>query len=1140
MLCCCFLQETPVEDDSEKTQNYKILVLKTMDEIENMLDVSSGEPFKIDPKLLNGGVKGDKEFFSSELVSISTVKEIADIDTENNDAQDEDLILIENDTQEAVNTENEDGQNTEISDELVPNDTDELISNETDKLVSNDTECNVKQRKNSKEKDDIQVEIVESDQEGDLSEEKESSENELKLEDRVDQKESETSRVVERVGHSKSKRVDNSGNMAEEKLVLVMSETDQSASENEFNPLESTLECQSAASSLLATGSPSIPISETDISKSDAFSSEGEITVVHLGKGRNVLTESETDDGQKIRHVDSITCEDDELSDVFDTESSPVKVKRKKRQSMVSESSANSLITEESELDKTEKYMDGLPYKSPSSPLKKFASHSTNSLEEVIKDTKFDKKTGVKSGKKADSPRKIYKRVVDEIKGLPDKGELEMSKNGLTEGDKSRTPEKMTTSCDSNIDTKGMTKSSEKKNSKKRTSEEIDVSEHSEHKKVLVSKTAIAEKFVVKALKKTPRKTARPKEIIEKACSENVEESELNISESCITEQNSRINDSKVNDKLKENDVSKDDECGFDDNVDGNHKTVQSPPVSDKKKKLSLKHRSPVNEANTEDVNKKKSPKRLTPNKMFEVLIDAKQEVQDACNTKDFSESKSEHKSASEENLDSCIEITSDDDTETEPVTKHDAHDDRLSLETNTIHELDSTELKNYSGSRAELETKKEEIASQGASNSSVKSNEADDTFTDGNASIIDLVSDTDNKADKVESDNNLKPKMSPLKGESESEKSTDATSLYTSPNKSPKKSPRQLSPRCSPKYSFRSPHIVEPSIDNPDTIIPSSQKKPSLSVKKIVTPKLKQKNAETESDSDIDPIPNLAEHLKSPHVPVIADEARSEKQDRTRLSSKELATLSENTQSSPTTTKRKSPVKQGGSLKKIAKTTNEQPDVYSEPEASSNKQTRIRKLSSKEPPTLSEKTQSSPTADKHNSPVNTIKEQRDVGAEPEQEVREPRRPRRSILKSVVKDKVDETDATQKPFQNLEEESSENKSTQKELRVKRKSISYTGLKKQEAEKSTPPRRRSERKTSASTSKKSPKKTEIARKSLRKRRLSDQFLDSETGSTTDDPEISFPKIKKVFTIGSVKQKNFRVNCDYFLIFSYTSV
>ena len=1102
-----------------------------MDEIENMLDVSSGEPFKIDPKLLNGGVKGDKEFFSSELVSISTVKETAHIDTENNDAQDEDLILIENDTQEAVSNENKDRQNTEISDELAPNDTDELMSNETDKLVSNDTECSVKQRKRSKEKDDIQVEIVESDQEGDMSEEKESSENEFKLEDRVDQKVSEKSKVVQSIGYSKSKRVDKSENMAEEKLVLVMSETDQSASENEFNPLESTLECQSAASSLLATGSPSIAITETDISKSDAFSSEGEITVVHLGKGRNVLTESETDDGQKIRHVDSLTCEDDELSDVLDTESSPVKVKRKKKQSMVSESSADSLITEESELDKTEKYMDGLPYKSPSSPLKKSALHSTNSLVEGIKETKFDKKTDVKSGQKADSPRKIYKRVVDEIKGLPDKGELEMSKTGIAEGDKSRTPEKLTTSCDSKIETKGMTKSSEKKNSKKRTSEEIDVSEHSEHKKVLVSKTAIAEKFVVKALKKTPRKTARPKEIIEKTCSENVEESELNISESCRAEQNSRINDSKVNDEFKESDGSKDDD------VDGKHKTVQSPPVGDKKKKLSLKHRSPVNKANTEDVSRK-SPKRLTPNKMFEVLIDAKQEVQDACNAKDFSESKSEQKSASEENLDSCIEITSDDDIETEPVTKHDAHDDRLSLETNTIHEVDSTELKNSSGSRAELESKKEEIASKGASNSSDKSIEDDDTFTDGNASIIDLVSDTDNKADKVESDNNLKGKMSPLKGESESEKSADATSLYTSPNKSPNKSPRQLSPRCSPKYSFRSPHIVGPShIDNTDTIIPSSQKKPNLSVKKIVTPKLKQKNTDTESDSDIDTIPNLAEHLRSPHVPVIADEARSEKQDRTRLPSKELATLSENKQSSPTTTKRKSPVKQGGSLKKIAKTTNEQPDVYSEPEASSDKQTRIRKLSSKEPPTLSEKTQSSPTADKHNSPVNTIKEQPDVGTEPEQEVREPRRPRRSILKSVGKDKLDETDTTQKPFQNLEEESSENKSTQKELRVKRKSISYTGLKKQEAEKSTPPRRRSERKMSASTSKKSPKKTEIARKSLRKRRLSDQFLDSETGNTTDDSEISFPKIKKVITIGSFS-KNFR--CKIMIIFLYISL
>ena len=1127
MLCCCFLQEIHVEDDSEKTSNYKILVLKTMDEIENMLDVSSGEPFKIDPKLLNGGVKGDKEFFSSELVSISTVKETAESDTENNDTQDEDLILIESETQEEVNNENDGGQNTEIFDELEPNDTDELMSNETDKLVSNDTESKAKQRKKSKEKDDIQVEIVESDQEGDLSEEKDSSENDFKLEDRLDQKQSERSKVIHVInpiapteaktqqsfGHSKSKRVENSENMAEDKLVLVMSETDQSASENEFNPLESTLECHSAASSLLATGSPSIGISETDISKSDAFSSEGEITVVHLGKGRNVLTESETDDGQKVKHVDSLTCEDDdELSDVLDTESSPVKVKRKKRQIMVSASSADSLITEESELDKTEKYMDGLPYKSPSSPLKKSSSHSTNSLVEGIKETKFDKKTDVKSGQKADSPRKIYKRVVDEIKGLPDKGELEMSKTGIAEGDKSRTPENMTTSCDSMIETKGMTKPSEKKNSKKRTSEEIDVSEHSEHKKVLVSKTAIAEKFVVKALKKTPRKTARPKEIIEKTCSENVEESELNISESCRAEQNSRINDSKVNDEFKESDGSKDDD------VDGKHKTVQSPPVSDKKKKLSLKHRSPVNKANTEDVNKKKSPKRLTPNKMFEVLIDAKQEVQDACNARDFSESKSEQKSVSEENLDSCIEITSDDDTETEPVSKHDSHDDRLSLETNTIHELDSTELKNYSGSRPELETKKEEMALQGASNSSVKSIEADDTFTDGNGSIIDLVSDTDNKADIVESDKNLKGKMSPLKVESETENSADATSLYTSPNKSPKKSPRQLSPRCSPKFSFRSPHIVEPSIDNPDTIIPSSQKKPSLSVKKIVTPKLKQKNTETESDSDIDPIPNLAEHLKSPHVPVIADEARSEKQDRTRLPSKELPTLSENTQSSPTTTKRKSPVKQGGSLKKIAKTTNEQPDVYSEPEASSNKQTRIRKLSSKEPPTLSEKTQSSPTANKHNSPVNTIKEQ----PEPEQEVREPRRPRRSILKSVGKDKLDETDAKQKPFQNLEEESSENKSTQKELRVKRKSISYTGLKKQEAEKSTPPGRRSERKTSASTSKKSPKKTEIARKSLRKRRLSDQFLDSETGSTTDDPEISFPKIKKVITIGSVKQ------------------
>ena len=277
----------------------EIPVLKTQEDLEDVIDSPSAKPFKIDLDMI--GDDSDQEFFESEIVSIQSVPKSAKNSDENKDDNVKSHVLAE-DTDEADFEESEMSENADN------------LSKNTDKLGK---------------------------------------------------------------PHSKS----------------VMPEVDHSGSEVEEIFEESTEEVDVnsvASSKAVEVDTESFDITKSQLSTdmSDVFSADDQVTVVHLGTSRNIIADTSTDDGtlsdsksegdldhesksNKARKDSKEKKKSQDDSEV-DGNTSHIKVKSKKKSSKTSNSSITSqdASLEESELNKTERYVDGYPYKSPYSETK--------------------------------------------------------------------------------------------------------------------------------------------------------------------------------------------------------------------------------------------------------------------------------------------------------------------------------------------------------------------------------------------------------------------------------------------------------------------------------------------------------------------------------------------------------------------------------------------------------------------------------------------------------------------------------------------------------------------------------------------------------------------------------------------------
>ena len=1104
-----------------------------MAEIENMLDVSPTKPFQIDKKLLGDGII-DKEFFTSELISIETVQNLA------NDAGKE--MEVHSEIEDKALDKNKDSsQQSMDASELITDEennfseffSDESVNNRKKKsVVKSDSVKKINSSKGAKER---REKTAKSSSESRLSlEEHTDDDTEKKSEDNgTPTKSSESEKQEKSPMKLKSIVIKRSNTEVEEDPVLVLSETDQSISENEHISLESTLECINQS----ATSSQDVLITDTanqsNVNRSDVFSSEEEITIIHLGKDRQIIAGSDTDDDKISK--DSFECKDrllkdedlnaqrkctkhnenknkkngDRISQTTDvevrTENSPVRTKRKKKHSKASDSSVDSQITEESELDKTEKYVGGVPFKSPSSSFKKYLSQSADSLNseaESFQEPQLKEENYFGDVEKSDSPRQLYKKVIDEIKKIPDRGPVK--ENELTDTSKcSETPVKFSANDEMAFENRNSAKSSEKK-SLKRTPEET---EFSEQKTISLPKKSIEEKFLVKALKKTPRKKETVSELAVKKVSGSMEEFNktliINISEHCNTADS---------------------------------------------------------EANAEEITAQNRSGRLSAKKMFENLSSVMQIDRMYDSEKDDSEeSQSKQEKCFGETSDTCIEIASqsDDETETETETKYSFHteessrlghkDDLVEYQTELAR---NDEGKNDSGScisKPDTASKQEAISGTLPIQLVGKTMDDGNNATDKNesmTSVIDLVSDTEGKEEKVELE---------MKLNQQTPKKTSTAVIVNSDfrRKSPKmaaantdnrlenipvKSAGKQSPRSVTIYNLRSPNKVEPTgIDSSDIIIPSSERK-FHTLKRISNPELEQKKLDettmdTESESDVEIVPNLAQHLKSPHIPVTADDTFIERECKIKnLRSKEVMSTPEgNFDFGPSARKqRKSSDKKEREYYhgKVTEPKEEQSDIFEFHSETEQLGSEIRKTRRS---ILKSVGNPDKTAEEYGAKQKVYKTRHHKSAS--EEIATASEETAAVFHSARKTvsyTVSETEAMISEKLAGKEASSykltfprksmspKSVGIQNELREKRKSVSNTGLKTEgDHQKSSPPRRRSERKVSASTSKKnSPKKIEAVKKSSRKRRLLSEFSGSDPGSITDDPEISFPKIKKV--------------------------
>lgn len=383
-----------LEEPSGSTEREAIPVLKTVKEVEDMLDLPGTKSFKIDPHMI-GDDTSDQEFFDSEIVSIESLP------------------------QSAKKNDECDVNGASMNGDVLAEDTDET-----------DMEEPIEKTEISKNND-----------------------KPLK---------------------SQSKPV--------------LSDTDQSVSETDQVSVASTVECDVnsvTSSKAVEVDTESFDISKSELStdrsdfskselSSNVFSADDEVTVVHLGESRNIITDSTEDEAMpdeefvgdannegkayKKANKDSKKKKSHNDSEVEEILSS-VKVKNKKKASRTSNGSVTSQDTsqEESELNKTEKYVDGYPYKSPYSDTKTTRKISTEEEDPCSDENKAGpskkqkKKKSIGSDevdasvmKKVSSPTAFEEKFIAKaLKKTPKKPKLENVPSKSSEKKKHRKEESL-------------------------------------------------------------------------------------------------------------------------------------------------------------------------------------------------------------------------------------------------------------------------------------------------------------------------------------------------------------------------------------------------------------------------------------------------------------------------------------------------------------------------------------------------------------------------------------------------------------------------------------------------------------------------------------------------------------------------
>ena len=770
-------------------------VLKTLKEMEDMLDVSGAKPFKIDPHMI-GDETSDQEFFDFHIVSIKSFQQSAkeadesgapvsrnilaedtEIDTEEpnidklNQAENEDnsesesdsvRLVTETEEEKEMNSKTENKYQSENADsaEKVNKkihkdkhhpkpDTDGISGlSEKDKTtdgshnshkISPSKETKKKKRKSSGKKDNESLE-VESQETFDKS----VVTSKQKYEEAHMSEPTENSEMSKRIRDKPSKSL--------EEPQSSLSEMDQSVSEIDQISLESTVECENnsfTSSRAVEVDTESFDISKSELSRSTIFSADGEITMVHLGDNRNIITDTATDDDILSDNIfeDGINdnesksykkdkknkkkkkSHDSEVEEIL----TPVKVNSKMKSSKASNSSVNSQDTsqEESELDKTERYVDGYAYKSPYNDTKTTRKFSSN-----------------------------------------DEG------NGNDES---------------------LSASAKKKKKKRKSEDSVDPNTTLEKK--AASSTSFEEKFIAKALRKTPKKTKL--------------ETDLNKSAE------------KKKHKHKE---SKD---RADDEMDGNRpKSPTDDEVGKKKVKkasedLGEMEKDQTDEDRTdkgdnlavpEEATEKKSG-RLTPQKMFEILNDVKQ-MTGSSEMEGSKDDKSE-KGLSEYESESCIEIASESQSEAEPD-KDEVASKQVKQQQNAMEEIYASENMKFEGG-------------------------AGIDINDSTVSVIDLVSECEDKNSEIV-ENSLS------EGESLGKSPKKMGSKLKSPKKSPI-SPRMIRPK--PKYQEKNLPMEENENKDQEAGSPdktSKRESPAMSKELSLGSSKQRQSSESDKETVVSP----------------------------------------------------------------------------------------------------------------------------------------------------------------------------------------------------------------------------------------------------------------------------------------------
>ena len=850
----------------------------------------------------------------------------------------------------------------------------------------------------------------------------------------------------------------------------VLSDTDQSVSEIDQISVASTEECDVnsvTSSKAVEVDTESFDVSKSELSsgRSDVFSADDEVTVVHLGESRNIIADTtESDDA----------LSDAEPVDDSDNESKSYKKAKKKLKKKKSH--------DDSELDKNDSEVEGIlsPVKMKSKKRSSRSSYGSVTNQDASQEVSEEILPGVKVKSKKRSSKASNGSVTSQdtsqeeselnktekyVDGYPYKSPYSDTKTRRTLSNEEET------SCND----ENMPGPSKKKSKKKSVgSDEADASVM----KKVSSPTAFEEKFIAKALKKTPKKPKLETDLSKGAEKKKHRNEEgFKDAEQNLPQLSSIVEVGKKKDKAMQEEEEKDME-------------------------LEEKTDTEANLAVPDEATEKQSG-RLTPQKMFEILNDVKQ-MNGGEEIEGSKDDRSE-KGLSEYESESCIEIASESQTDDEHISK------QVEREPNAMEETNASENITFEGEAgtdvnestvsiidlvSECGDKNNEISENSLSDreSLVKSPKATGSklkspkLTHPKSKDLDVVSpgkalgkklsalskdnspqsSKERKQSESDTETFSSPKQKPVKpvigsprktpvkiltpkekpimavdhkdsntqnanedqeelaspSKAKTPPNTPASSSRKSPRKSvfsieeeadiekklilsdekrhKQKSPEHLKSRETEseitvhksftdkeytpgkkrhRSSLKSSDLEKSGTDTPNVKIPSSHKKKSYS------------EVSTESESDIDNIPDLSKHLKSPLIPVMSVKIHKRKKSDSELEDESSAM---DVLKSESDSEKPSPRKQA-SAKKTAK-----------PKGKSPGKENVESKSELEIDKPSPRNQGSSKKSKRKSPDQKLKSQGNSGTSSEEQVGSSTKGKKSVKKSPREDNKEE------------------------------------------------------------------------------------------------------------------------------------